>query len=184
PYGHASETAEQRKTKYPAARCYSTTPVQPMTALSEDWATLETRAKALDPTGYTNITIGLAWGWHMLSDSGVYTQGAAYDTDDLTKYIILMTDGYNTKNLLKEPNACPTNGPECPDIDPRTTLACEKIKAAGIQIYTVRLINGNETLLKSCATSASMYSDVKSPSDLAGVFSAIGSKIASLHLAR
>jgi Flp pilus assembly protein TadG len=183
-YGHASETVAQRKTKYPAARCYSTTPVQAMTALSENWTTLEARAKALDPTGYTNITIGLTWGWHMLSNTSVFTEGAAYGTADLTKYIILMTDGYNTKNIWKEPNACPTNGPECPDIDPRTSLACTNIKAAGIQVYTVRLINGNETLLKNCATSTSMYYDVKSTADLAGVFSAIGSKIASLHLAK
>jgi Flp pilus assembly protein TadG len=184
PYGHASETTAQRKSKYPAARCYSTTPVQAITPLTNDWPTLETRAKALDPTGYTNITIGLTWGFHLLSSNGVYNEGAAYGTADLTKYVILMTDGYNTKNIWKEPNACPTNGPDCPDIDPRTTLVCDNLRAAKIQVYTVRLIAGNETLLKNCATTPSMYYNVQSTSDLAGVFSSIGSKIASLHLAK
>jgi len=171
-------------TYYPAAKCYSTTPVQAMTALTDNWSTLESRAKALDPTGYTNITIGLAWGWHVLSKTGVFTEGAAYGTEDLTKYIILMTDGYNTKNVWKEPTACPTNGPECPDMDPRTTLACDNIKAAKIQIYTVRLINGNESLLKGCATSPGMYYDVKSTADLASAFKDIASQIASLHLSK
>lgn len=170
-------------TYYPAAKCFDTPP-QAITALTDNWTTLETRAKALDPTGYTNITIGLAWGWHVLSDTGVYTEGTAYGTKDLTKYVILMTDGYNTKNIWKEPNACPTNGPECPDIDPRTTLACDNIKAAGIQIYTVRLINGNETLLKNCATSPGMYFDVKSTSGLTDAFKKIASQIASLHLSK
>jgi Flp pilus assembly protein TadG len=184
PYGHASETVAQRKSKHPAAECHSSTPVQAITALTEDWGLLETRAKALDPTGYTNITIGLAWGWHLLSNTGVYTEGAADGTADLTKYVILMTDGYNTKNVWKHYNACPTNGPECPDMDPRTTLACDNLRNAKVQVYTVRLINGNETLLKNCATSPSMYYDVQTTSELAGVFSAIGSKIASLHLAK
>jgi hypothetical protein len=171
-------------TYYPAAKCHSSTPVQAMTALTDSWSTLESRAKTLDPTGYTNITIGLAWGWHMLSNTGVFTEGAAYGTKDLTKYVILMTDGYNTKNIWMGDDACPTNGPECPDMDPRTTLACDKIKAAKIQIYTVRLINGNETLLKNCATSHSMYYDVKSTSELAGAFKNIASQIASLHLSK
>jgi Flp pilus assembly protein TadG len=184
PYGHASETVAQRKTKYPAAKCHSNPPVQAMTELTDSWSTLEARAKKLDPTGYTNITIGLAWGWHMLSDTAVYTTSAAYGTKDLTKYVILMTDGYNTKNIFKEPNACPTNGPECPDMDPRTTLACDNIKAAKIQIYTVRLINGNESLLKGCATSPSMYYDVQSTADLASAFKDIASQIASLHLSK
>jgi Flp pilus assembly protein TadG len=171
-------------TYYPAAKCHSNPGVQAMTALTDNWATLESRAKALDPTGYTNITIGLAWGFHMLSDTGVYTQGSAYGTKDLTKYVILMTDGFNTKNRWKEDDACPTEGPECPDMDPRTTLACDKIKAAGIQIYAVRLIKGNESLLKGCASSAGMYYDVQSTAALAGAFKNIASQIAQLHLSK
>jgi Flp pilus assembly protein TadG len=190
PYNHASETQAQRKTKYPAAKCYSTPP-QAMTALSTDWSALRTKANNLTPTGYTNIAIGLIWGWHMLSPTSVFTQGAAYNTDDLTKYIILMTDGYNTKNILMEPSACNTNGPTCPVIDARMEKVCDNIKAvkksdgtSAIKIYTVRLIAGNADLLRNCATSTNMYYDVQSASGLASVFNAIGAEIASLHLAK
>jgi hypothetical protein len=72
PYGHASETVEQRQTKYPAAKCYANsgnTPPQQITPLSMDWAALRTKANNLTPTGYTNITIGLAWGFHLVADA-------------------------------------------------------------------------------------------------------------------
>jgi len=183
PWGHASETTAQRKTKYPAAKCYATPP-QAVTALSTDWAALRTKATNLTPTGYTNIAIGLAWGWHVLSPTSLYTEGKAYGTEDLTKYIILMTDGYNTKNIQMEPDACNTNGPTCPTVDNRMAQVCTNIKNAGIKIYTVRLIAGNADLLRDCATNAKMYYDVQSAGQLAGVFNSIGAEIASLHLAK
>jgi len=182
--------ATASNTYYPAAKCYGDTvangngPPQAITALSENWSSLRTKATALTPTGYTNITIGLVWGWHVLSPTGIYTEGAAYDADDLTKYIILMTDGYNTKNIAMEPSACNTNGPVCPTVDSRTALACENIKDAGIKIYTVRLINGNENLLRDCASKANMYYDAQNAAALSGIFNAIGSEIASLHLSK
>jgi len=170
-------------TYYPAAKCYGTPP-QAITPLTEDWDTLRQRASALTPTGYTNITIGLVWGWHLLSPTPLYTEGAAYDTKDLTKYIILMTDGYNTKNITMEPGSCNTNGPVCPTVDIRTEIACENIKESGVKIYTIRLIAGNEDLLRECASSESMYYNVQDSSGLVSVFSAIGSQIANLHLSR
>jgi Flp pilus assembly protein TadG len=170
-------------TYYPAAKCFGTPP-QAMTALTENWEQLKTKANNLTPTGYTNIGIGLAWGWHVVSKTGVYTEGAEYGTDNLNKYVILMTDGYNTKNIWKEPQACPTNGPSCASMDPRTSAVCTNIKAAGVKIYTVRLVNGNETLIRDCATETSMYYDVANASELSGVFSAIGSQIANLHLSK
>lgn len=183
PDNTASTTAAALETKYPAAKCYASPP-QAITPLSTDWIGLRTKANNLTPTGYTNIPIGLAWGWHVLSPTSLHTDGAAYGTEDLTKYIILMTDGYNTKNILMEPNACNTNGPTCPVIDDRMTEVCTNIKTAGIKIYTIRLIAGNADLLRACASSEDMYYDVQSAGQLAGVFNAIGSKIASLHLAK
>jgi Flp pilus assembly protein TadG len=168
---------------YPAAKCFGSPP-QAITPLTENWADLRTKATALTPTGYTNITIGLVWGWHVLSPTGIYTEGAAYDEADLTKYIILMTDGYNTKNITMEPNACNVSGPICPTVDNRTELACENMKTAGIKIYTVRLINGNEELLRDCASKTSMYYNASNAAALTGIFNSIGSEIASLHLSK
>jgi hypothetical protein len=175
--------AVQRQTKYPAAKCYATPP-QSIMALSEDWNALRTKATNLTPTGSTNITVGLAWGWHLLSPTELYTQGAAYDAEDLTKYIILMTDGDNTKSIWKEPRDCLNNASCISELDGRTLQACTNIKAAGVQIFTIRLIQGNANLLRSCATNEGMYHEVQSAGALAGVFNSIGAEIASLHLSK
>jgi hypothetical protein len=103
------------------------------------------------------------------------TEGAAYGTDNLTKFIVLMTDGDNTKNRFDDSTST---------MNTRTSTACTNIKAAGIKIYTIRLISGNATLLQNCASSSSMYFDVQDASQLAAVFNAIGSQIANLHLSK
>src|SRR5690606_20416813 len=136
PYGHASETLTQRQTKYPAARCYANsgnTPPQQITPLSMDWASLRTKATNLTPTGYTNITIGLAWGLHLLSPTPLLTEGQAYDTEDLTKFVILMTDGDNTKSVWKEPGDCMNNASCVSELDARTLAVCDNIKDEGIK---------------------------------------------------
>jgi hypothetical protein len=173
------------ETNFPAWQCFNGA-LQPVMGLSENWGaptsndvtTLHGKVNAMTPTGYTNINIGLVWGWHILSPTTLYTDGAAYGTANLTKYIILMTDGNNTRSRYY---TCPFTGP-CDTIDGRTSATCTNIKATGIKIYTIRLVDGNATLLQGCATTPSMYYDVQDASQLSSVFSAIGAEIASLHL--
>ncbi|MBZ0146726.1 MAG: pilus assembly protein, partial [Pseudorhodoplanes sp.] len=69
-------------------------------------------------------------------------------------------------------------------IDTRTQLACDNIKAANIKIYAIRVIDGNATLLKNCATNPTMYYDVQNASQLSAVFSAIAQNLANLRLAK
>ena len=45
------------------------------------------------------------------------------------------------------------------------------VKAANIKLYTVRVIDGNATLLQDCATKPDMYYDVQNATQLNGVFS-------------
>ena len=44
------------------------------------------------------MTIGATWGWHLLDDKLPFTDAKPYQTKDLQKYLILMTDGDNTEN--------------------------------------------------------------------------------------
>ena len=48
----------------------------------------------------------------------------------------------------------------------------------------VRVINGNATLLKNCATKPDMYYDVDEASELNGVFSSIAQNLANLRIAK
>lgn len=163
-------------TKFPAAQCtYAVTQLMP---LNYNWTSLANQIDAMQSSGATNVTIGLAWAWHSLTASVPLTEAAA-PNPDLSKFIILMTDGDNTQNRWGG------NGSSyCAQCDTRTALACVNAKAAGIRIYTIRVIDGNADLLRNCATDPSMYFDVQSASDLNAVFNAIGGQLASLHLSQ
>lgn len=160
-------------TKYPASQdCGSLSTIQ---TLTNDWTLLRNKINAMTAGGYTNVTIGLAWGWHLLSPTEIFTEGQPANTPNLTKYVILLTDGDNTRNRFTSSQS---------QIDARTSAACTNVKAAGIKVYTVRVIDGNATLLRNCATEPSMYFDVQNAAQLAQVFTAIGGQIATLHLSR
>lgn len=166
-------------TYYPAAQCehglHYPGRVLSMQRLTSDWTALGSKVDDMQPAGYTNIAIGLAWGWHLVSPADVATEGRPYGTEDLTKYIILMTDGDNTRNRF---------GDSTNTMNKRVETVCANIKKENIQIYTIRLINGNASLLRDCATATSMYYDVQDAASLASVFKNIASQIASLHLAK
>lgn len=158
-------------TKYPAAFCqYSLATSVPLT---NDWTALNNAVDTMIASGNTNVTMGVAWGWASLSDTVPLAEGKAANTPRLTKYMIVLTDGDNTENRFTN------NGTT---IDGRTSQACTNAKAAGIQIYTIRVINGDANLLRNCASSPSMYYDVQSASQLSPVFKKIASEIASVRL--
>jgi Flp pilus assembly protein TadG len=144
-----------------------------MMPLSYDWTALNNKIDAMTPTGNTNITIGLAWGWQTLTATAPFNAPAA--ATDLDKVLILLTDGENTQNRWTT---------SASSINARTTLACNNIKAANIKVYTVRVIDGNAALLQSCATNPSMYYDVQQASQLNAVFTSIAQNLANLRIAK
>jgi uncharacterized protein YegL len=142
-----------------------------MMPLSEDWTALNAKIDQMTPAGNTNVTIGLAWGFQLLSP--VEPFNAPAPAADLDKVIILMTDGQNTQNRWSSTASV---------IDARTQKACDNIKAANIKLYTVRVIDGDATLLKACATKPSMYYDVQQAVQLSSVFSSIAQNLANLRI--
>lgn len=163
-------------TKFPTAQCSGN--LVSIMPLSYDWTALATKIDSMNSVGATNVTIGLVWAWHSLTQSLPLTE-AAVPAQDLSKFIILMTDGDNTQNRFGG-----SGSSSCSQCDTRTALACTNAKAAGIRIYTIRVIDGNADLLRNCASDPSMYYDVQSASDLTSVFNAIGGQLANLHLSQ
>jgi len=182
-------------TRYPAWQCKHdisqspnlVVPILPLTTSwgepdSNDPTTLRGKIKQMQPSGYTNITIGLVWAWHALSKSAVLTDGAENDAENRQKYIILLSDGDNTRNRFGDSEST---------MNARTRTVCDNIRALKkpdgtplIKIYTIRLIDGDAALLGYCATEPDMYKEVENANELSSTFSAIGSEIASLHLAK
>ena len=144
-----------------------------MMPLSTDWTALNDKIDAMTPTGNTNVTIGLALGWQTLTATDPFNAPA--DATDRDKVIVLLTDGENTQNRWTSTAS---------SIDARTEAVCTNAKAANIKIYTVRVIDGNATLLQGCATKTSMYYDVQQADQLNNVFSSIAQNLANLRIAK
>jgi Flp pilus assembly protein TadG len=146
----------------------------PLTSVKAHQGTLISKIEQMKPVGTTNVTIGLAWGWHVLTPNAPFSEGTAPNADT-DKVIVLLTDGENTENRwTKNSN----------DIDARTRLVCANVKAAGIKLYTVRVIEGNATLLQQCATRTDMYFNVQNASQLNAVFAQIANSLANLRISK
>jgi Flp pilus assembly protein TadG len=166
-------------TNFPARQCNDSSLVSmlPLTDVKTDVQSLRDKITAMTPSGNTNVTIGLEWGWHSLTANDPLTQ-ASDPKPDLDKVMILLTDGDNTENRWSNDQAT---------IDARTSAACANAKdpqIGNIKIYTVRVIDGNATLLRNCATKPSMYYEVSSASQLNAVFTAIAQNLANLRIAK
>lgn len=71
----------------------TTTPITPLTGTE---ATVVSAIDAMQPTGNTNVTEGLAWGWRTVSQGAPFTDGVADTNKAVDKVIIVFTDGANT----------------------------------------------------------------------------------------
>jgi hypothetical protein len=152
--------------------------------------------------GGTVTSEGLMWGWRTLSPTLPFDQGKPYGAT--RKIIVLFTDG---KNMLV------ANGPGGPvssdysayghlghsrfgvttfadleaRLDERMRLACQNIKAAGIEVYSVMFREQSGTardLVRDCASDAGRYFLATSQSELLASFENIGQSISTQRLAR
>jgi Flp pilus assembly protein TadG len=144
-----------------------------MMTLSYDWPALNSKIDAMTPTGNTNVTIGMQLAWQTLSPVAPFSAPAP--APDLDKVVILLTDGQNTQNRWSSSSS---------SIDARTQKVCENAKADNIRIYTVRVIDGNATLLKNCASKPDMYYEVSQAVQLTSVFASIAQNLANLRIAK
>ncbi|AWN47873.1 hypothetical protein DK419_17370 [Methylobacterium terrae] len=175
---------------YPADKCASIQNGKPTLApirpLGTDYTALATAIDAMSAGGDTNVTIGVAWGLEALTPYGPLATATSLANDRVSKIMIVLTDGLNTANRW----TCTGDFWKdwfsgCVDdstIDGRTLAACTAAKNAGIIIYTVRVIDGNTNMLKSCATKDGFFYNVIKADDLKPAFQSIGSSIAQFRL--
>jgi hypothetical protein len=69
--------------------------MQQITALTNDMQSLETKINSMVAQGYTNVPMGLTWGWKLISPPPPFIDGVAYSDNRTIKAIVLMTDGEN-----------------------------------------------------------------------------------------
>jgi nitric oxide reductase activation protein len=93
----------------------------------------------------------------VLSPPDPFTGGVPFRDASTQKFMILVTDGQNTRNRFTSNTA---------QIDARTALACEAAKAENITVFVVRVVEGNSELLRKCATRPEYFYDLTSATQL------------------
>ena len=63
-------------------------------------------------------------------------------------------------------------------------MICDNIRDDDIKVYTIRVIEGNVSLLRSCATESDMYYDVSQADELKSVFASIALQLSNLRIAK
>lgn len=174
--------------------------------LTGDTAKVKAAALAMKIDGYTNIPMGLMWGWHALTpDAGPFGANNAepYSHADLVKAVVLMTDGQNNlgfaSNEYHGTGRMDQNRVGADEnstllqrraaLDARLVALCKNMKARGIVIYSVRVeeTEGPDTVMRGCASTIKgqqKFWDVADAKDLPAVFDKIGQDLIEVRLSR
>ncbi len=182
----------QASTLFPAEQ-YAYCPLA-MMGLGYNWTAMNSLVDQMFPNGSTNQPIGLVWAWQSLVGGGpltVPTKDPSYKYQDV---IVLMSDGLNTQDRWYG-NGYQVSTP----VDNRMyqtgngSGTCANIKNAGVTIYTIHVNTDGDpmsTLLQNCAGGPDKFNDpskfymVTSASGLSAVFSAIGTNLTKLRVAK
>ncbi len=186
PTGSATATPSKL---FPAEQ-YGSCPVS-MMGLSYNWTAMNSKVDSMVSVGNTNQGIGLAWGWLSLVGGGPLTAPAKDPNYTYQDVIVLMSDGLNTENRFSTSQS--TIDKRMYDSTKSGAGTCANAKASGVTIYTIQVNTGNDptsTLLKNCAGSKDKMVDpekfymVTTSSGLGSVFSAIGTNLTKLRVAK
>lgn len=187
---------------------------EPITPLVAEKATLEAAIDALKPweRGGTIISEGLVWGWRAISPrwrglwSGSPSQlPLAYNTANMRKVIVLLTDGdnqmlvqnYNGTKIspyntyvsyagLGLSSSAASSSATKNELDGRTTTVCNNIKAQAITLYTITFGSAptqtGQTLMRNCASRPEYHFHAPTGTALRAAFQTIGGQLSSLRI--
>lgn len=150
----------------------------------------------------TNVSEGLAWSMRVLSPGEPYTQGAPFNSENTSKFVVVFTDGENTVfgassqsynksdygsySFLDHGRFGTTNrGTALTNVNTMTQSVCTDLKSRSVEIFTVLLgadTAANRTLYSKCATTPDHYYPTSDVSELDAVFRKIASRIAKLYM--
>lgn len=155
--------------------------VLPLTA---EKSTIEGVIEDLEAGGSTRTDIGMVWGWRVISPSwrGLWGNSELpldYDTENMDKAVIIMTDGENTPHLTGDSESVSqTNN--------QLAQECTAMKAEGIIIYTITFMmpSSLDDLYRNCASDPSYFYKSPTEKDLEQAFRTIGAQLSQLRLAQ
>jgi Flp pilus assembly protein TadG len=142
------------------------------------------------PGGSTAGHIGTAWGWYMLSPSwnsvfGLPYAISAYGAQDVSKNVVIMTDGlFNTSYLT---GASAGTSAAVTESYSQFDALCAGMKAQNINVYTIGFGLTDPTAtseLSKCASVPANFFPVANGSDLQAAFATIVAKLNTLRVSR
>lgn len=190
---------------YEDTRNYNPCNLPVITPLSRDKEGLKTAIENMGVQGSTSGHIGAAWGWYLISPNfatifGADSVPAAYDDEEVSKSVILMTDGeFNStfcqgvvsndslsgSGANQYRHSC--DAPNGLSRDQALSL-CNGMKSQGVNVYTVGfMISGSAdtvALMNNCATSTAHAYITDDGEALKRAFATIARDIAQLHISR
>jgi hypothetical protein len=155
-------------------------PAATILPLSYDWTAVKNTINAMSPSGATNQTIGLQWGWFSLLQQAPLNAPAETAGVNYGHIIILFTDGLNTGDRWYGDYSSQSS-----QVDTRMQTLCTAIKNSGVTIYTVQIDTdgaGQSSVLPSCATSTANFFMLTAPSQIASAFQQIYTSISKLRI--
>ncbi len=159
-----------------------------LTPLTNDKAVLGQKIDELFASYDTYIPSGLMWGWRVLSKIEPFNEArpdALVANGKLRKVLVLMSDGQNTRS--QTPGEADHDDTDAAAADAMTVEVCEKIKSAGIQIYTVAFDVTDTNVIdqmKNCATDISKFFQTGTGDELKSAFEQIGRSTQAVSLAQ
>jgi hypothetical protein len=166
-------------------------PSQGIRRLTNKKSDLTTAISAVtNPSGNTDLAVGLHWGWALLGISGSPFTGDGTEPPKqgegtLVRAIVLMTDGANTQH-----DADAYEGAlSASKLDDRTKTIAQRIKDEGVIIYGIQFgykSGPQETLMKQVASGpgAPYYQYAPDVASLKTAFQEIGNHLSKLRLSK
>jgi Flp pilus assembly protein TadG len=183
-------SSSDNPTKLFPAEEYDSCPIA-MKGLSYDWTSMNSLVDSMQPNGNTNQGIGLVWAWQSLVGGGPLTAPAKDSNYTYKDIIILMSDGLNTENRFSTSQS--TIDKRMYNASSNGSGTCANIKNSGVTIYTVQVNTAGDptsAIMQNCAGSPDKMIDpdkffmVTSANNLGTVFSAIGTNLTKLRVAK
>ena len=152
----------------------------PLSTLTDNFDAVRKSISAMVAQNETYIPAGIMWGWRVLSPQEPFAQAKDY-SKDVQKFMIVMTDGSNTKS----PSYPLHNGNDGTYADRLMIKACGNAKNEGIEIFTVGVNVPNASTregLVTCASKGDNAIAIVDSTKLSETFQDIAGQILSIRL--
>ena len=147
--------------------------VQPLT---DDHDGVVDQLEDMRPYRWTNIAVGMEFGWHLLTPNAPFDQTTSDTNDDLLQAVVLLTDGEQTQNAWGPGGSRSTENGERNLSD-----MCREMKAQNILVITVAFElddEDTEERLRGCASGAEYFYVAEDNAQLSNSFKSITRQLA------